>query len=653
MTGQPNRLPQGQHHLNGRLIDRGKPLRFRLDGAWIDGLTGDTVLSAALAAGVTSAGLHEGAPLALDERFAPAIVPAAMAGDPEQALPMARTPATNGADYRSLGVARPTRMARWLKPRLRNGRLPQAYDRMLLNAEPWTQLPAGEPVPVDLVVVGGGVAGLSAALAAGESGASVVVIERRQDFGGDARLFGAIEGEEAPDAMIERLITALSQLENVTLLTRTEALSVGGGIVRAHRVEIDGKSVSGRVVAYAARRVILATGCAERLPVFAGNRLPGVVGLAAAFARADAFGIAIGSSFAINTSVSHGYRYAMLASDAGLTLSRMSDTRAGPSSRFIEFSKAYGMPLTSALVPVAATRNTGKGPALAITLASTMPGVEASATPIFADQFVVAGGWQPDLSLWLGAGGAARWAPEVNALVADGRLSGIALAGAVAGYRSLSGCARSGAAAVAFLFKRRVVVVRDIEIDSFYETPDGPTGMAPAAAAAAGPAYLDGGWSLATRAATESQSLAAAQRALGLGDVAAGVQLGLLPAEAAGMVAGERAVPAVAIGGNGSAGPPSAPKPALYPDYMIGRFGEKAELWSVRADDARRLQVGALLSTGADTAAPEAAIGAVVSSSKEGDAVALVAAAEARPGAVLTLRDGTQQVAVRLKEKRG
>jgi sarcosine oxidase subunit alpha len=238
-------------------------------------------------------------------------------------------------------------------------------------------------------------------------------------------------------------------------------------------------------------------------------------------------------------------------------------------------------------------------------------------------------------------------------MVADGRLPGVMLAGAAAGYRSLSGCARSGAAAVAFLFKRRVVVVRDIEIDSFYETPDGPTGMAPASAAATGAAYLDRGWSLATRAAAESQSLAAAQRALGPGDIAAGVQLGLLPAEAAGMVAGERAAPPVAIGGNRPVRPPASPKPALYPDYMAGRFGEKADLWAIRTEDRRRLQAGALLSTGADTAAPDSAVGAVISSSKEGDAVALVAAAEARPDAIFTLRDGTQQVAVRLVEKRG
>jgi sarcosine oxidase subunit alpha len=653
MSTQPNRVAQGPHHLNGRLIDRGKPVRFRLDGRWIDGFDGDTVLSAALASGVTGAGLHQGSPLALDERFAPAVAPVAFADDPRQALPMARTPATNHADYRSVGSNAPHPFARFgLKPRIRDGRLPQSFDRMLAGAEPWAHHPAGEPIAVDLVVVGGGVAGLSAALAAGESGASVILVERRQEFGGDVRLFGALEGEEAPDAIVARLTTALSQLENVRLLDRAEALSVAGGIVRVHRVEASSAGIDSRIVTYAARRVILATGCSERLPVFAGNRLPGVVGLAAAFDRADRFGVVIGSTFAVNTSVNEGYRFAMLASDTGLTLARMSDTRARPSSRFIEFSKAYGMPLASALVPTTAERNTRGGPGLAITLASTMPAVEANGMPILADQFVVAGGWQPDLSLWLGAGGSARWSPQSNAMVADGRLTGMMLAGAAAGYRSLSGCARSGIAAVAALFKRRNLPVNDVEIDSFYETPSGPTGMAPASAATA-PAYLDHGWSLLSRADAETRSLASAPRALGLGDIAAGVQLGLLPAAAAGMVAGERATPPIVIGAGNPPPPPVAPMGEAYPSYMAGRFGEGAELWTVAVDEARRLRAGALLYAGTENADPATAAGAVIVSSGKDAALALVAAAYAQPDARFTLRDGTQRVVIRLVEKRG
>jgi sarcosine oxidase subunit alpha len=284
-------------------------------------------------------------------------------------------------------------------------------------------------------------------------------------------------------------------------------------------------------------------------------------------------------------------------------------------------------------------------------LASTMPAVEANTTPILADQFVVAGGWQPDLSLWLGAGGSARWSLESNAMVADGRLTGMMLAGAAAGYRSLSGCARSGVAAVAALFKRRTLPVRDVEIDSFYETPNGPTGMAPASAAT-GAAYLDHGWSLLRRSEAETHSLASAPRALGLGYIAACVQLGLLPAAAAGMVAGERANPPIVIGNGQAPPPPAAPKEQI-PAYMAGRFGEGAELWTIAVDEARRLRAGALLYASTENADPATAVGAVVVSSGKDMALALVAAAYAQPDARFTLRDGTQRVATRLVEKRG
>ena len=201
------------------------------------------------------------------------------------------------------------------------------------------------------------------------------------------------------------------------------------------------------------------------------------------------------------------------------------------------------------------------------------------------------------------------------------------------------------------LFKRRNVPVRDVEIDSFYETPTGPTGMAPASAAT-GAAYLDHGWSLLRRAEAETRSLASAPRALGLGDIAAGVQLGLLPAAAAGMVASERATPPLVIG-TGKAPPPPAAQKEQIPAYMAGRFGEGAELWTLAVDEARRLRAGALLyAAGTENADPAAAVGAVIVSSGKDAAIALVASTHAQPEARFILRDGTQRVAIRLMEKR-
>ena len=57
------------------------------------------------------------------------------------------------------------------------------------NLDDWNaEVPAGEAVPdqeADVAVVGGGGAGLAAAIAAGQQGAKVVVIEKNAEVGGD------------------------------------------------------------------------------------------------------------------------------------------------------------------------------------------------------------------------------------------------------------------------------------------------------------------------------------------------------------------------------------------------------------------------------------------------------------------------------------
>jgi sarcosine oxidase subunit alpha len=638
----------------GRDIDRNRPLRFRLNGRRIEGFLGDTVLSAALASGIDTAGLHRGQPLALDERFAPVVLPVTAKGT-NQALPMSRLPAIDGADLMLAGHAR-----NWLG-RLKRLRGPQRslgldIDTVRLDAG-WSEQADEPPVLVELAIVGGGIAGLSAALAAGKRGTSVVVIERRQSFGGNVRLFGALEGEEMPDAIMERLLAGLMQLPNVTLLPRTEALSLRGETLRAHQVEIGDGSPVGRMLRFTAQKVLLATGCVERLPVFPGNRLPGVAGLATAFDRADRFGVGLMGRLAINTSVNAGYRLAMLASDAGSTVVKMSDTRSRPNSRFIEFSKAYGMPLTSALLP--STADIAPDGGLSVQLAGLLQHQHAE-PPFATERFIVVGGWQPDLALWLGAGGEAHW--EAGTLVHAGSLPNLVLAGAAAGYRSLTGCAQSGVAAVAALFGRTAKAVREVEVEALYETPDGATGVAPASPS--GTSYLDGGSSLVALPAVEAPrrrlfgappapqwSLTEHPRALGLGDVAAGVQLGVIPPEAAATVAQERCLP-VAVMAEAAATIHAAARPQPYPAYLHGRFGSAPVLRHIVADDGRNFEAGALLFSNSDRSSPGLAVGVVVGPAERGDTATLALIDGKIAQDRLVLRDAGQQVWVRLLETR-
>ena len=233
---------------------------------------------------------------------------------------------------------------------------------------------------------------------------------------------------------------------------------------------------------------------------FSGNRLLGVVGAATAFNRADRFGVWIGKRSLLCTATSVGYRVAMHAKDAGVVVERIADTRSPLlQSRFVE---RHGLrhsigPRREALPGDAGAAKGG----LQVQLDHGEEAFEREAQNFAVDQLMVLGGWQPDISLWHMAGGGSRWNPELQRLDAEGSLTGIMLAGAVAGYRNAAACVASGQAAVARLFGRPAAAVDDPQIDAMHESPDDPTLTALFDAEAEAGSYLDGGSSLTLRPA--------------------------------------------------------------------------------------------------------------------------------------------------------
>jgi sarcosine oxidase subunit alpha len=668
VSRQPNRLAAAEpHKFAGTEIDRSKPLSFRLNGRVIDGFAGDTVLSAVLAAGIETFGLRAGEPIGLSERFAPAVVPAASTGNPAAALPMERMPALPGLDLVTLGSLRERLAAGGLLARLRHLLLGPSHTLDLRLEDPgalagsWRDLQPTATLETGTVVIGGGVAGISAAAAAATAGDKVILLERTPVLGGDARFFGAVENEEAPDAAIRRLTLELSHMENVSVLTRTEAFFLAGTTVHAHQIEVDGGQAVPRALAIAAKRVVLATGALERRPVFPGNRAPGVSTATAAYHRATRYGVWLGRRALFNTSNNFGYRLALLAKDAGVNVLRITDTRLNPQSRFVDFVKASGITLASSLVPKAAIPAKSGLTGLSVGFAVAIEDIDQETTPIHADQFIVAGNWQPELSLWLMAGGRCGWNAREGWLEAQGGLEHVAVAGSAAGYRNNSACLQSGRTAIAHLLGRHVGAVDDRQIDPIFETPDGRPTAAPHGMAGKFRSYLGGGYSFATRAAAtsrrESASVVALQRqALDLDEVAASVQVGELPAHDAGAVASERCLAPGVITDTGWRLPSPVGEtevaPAV-PPYLAGRFGAKPQFATFGAADARLFEIGCLIFQSSDEANPASAVGVVIGPAPDGrgGGLAMLGKAPAGTGARLFVRDSGGPVPVELRER--
>jgi len=282
---------------------------------------------------------------------------------------------------------------------------------------------------------------------------------------------------------------------------------------------------------------------------------------------------------------------------------------------------------------------------------------------ILADRLVVCGGWQPALDLWHMAGGASAWDEGRQVLLPGSGPDGVVLAGNAAGYRGHQACLASGAAAIDRLLGRPVAGVEELEVDAIYESPDGATPVAAPTAGTGLTSFIDSGRSAVARPAAPRPrridrlvrrrhaaiwALADGPLALGVGDIAAGVQLGVLEPDHAGRVARERvAMVAMAAEPVGEDAEKQAAAAPLVPDFLAGRFGPDAALWLMAPLEARVLEPGALLQANGDVIDPAAAIGVVLRTIEDGVLV-LLATDQAQAGKILAVREPGRATAVRL-----
>src|SRR5690606_12070567 len=121
--------------------------------------------------------------------------------------------------------------------------------------EPWRHAPVEQRIEADFAIVGGGVAGLAAAVTASAEGRSAVLIERSPRLGGAIDFFGAVEGEARPETTLAELEAGLDGKLPVTRLLGAEAFAIEGATVLVHQVVVESGRPRSRVVAIAAGNV--------------------------------------------------------------------------------------------------------------------------------------------------------------------------------------------------------------------------------------------------------------------------------------------------------------------------------------------------------------------------------------------------------------
>ncbi|MBN9236508.1 sarcosine oxidase subunit alpha [Mesorhizobium hungaricum] len=254
----------------------------------------------------------------------------------------------------------------------------------------------------DVLVLGGGAAGLAAALAAAETGARVIVADEQAEFGGALRFeSGArIEGQ-AGWAWAQGAVARLKAMDNVRVLSRTTAFgyyaqNFVGLVERAgdHLANPGHDLPRERLWQMRAKRVVLATGAIERHMVFADNDRPGVMLASAARTYLNHYGVAVGRNVGVYTANDSAYAAAIDLKKAGVNVAAIVDLRDNPSGALIDQARAAGIEIHDGRAVV---RVGGK---LRVSSMTVQPKNGGGERAIAIDALLMSAGWTPSVHLF-------------------------------------------------------------------------------------------------------------------------------------------------------------------------------------------------------------------------------------------------------------
>ncbi len=301
----------------------------------------------------------------------------------------------------------------------------------------------------DVLVIGGGPAGLAAARAAGATGLRVMLVDDRVGWGGSLRWRGGTIDDMPAMAWVDATIAAL---DNVTLLSRTTAFGYydhnAVGLIERRAHAASGWAEE-RVWHVRANQVVLATGAIERPLVFPDNDHPGVMSAGAVLQYLREFAVLAGERVLIATNNDSAYRAATALREAGAVVI-VADARSdlGPVARYA--ANAGARVLTETVVR-------GTGGAHGVRWADLAPLADLSVRErVPVDLVAVSGGWSPAVHLFSQSGGKLRWDDDIAAFVPQTAGSAQHLAGArgVALADCLGSGHHAGVAAAAALDRR-------------------------------------------------------------------------------------------------------------------------------------------------------------------------------------------------------
>ncbi|MEZ5847315.1 MAG: sarcosine oxidase subunit alpha family protein [Geminicoccaceae bacterium] len=471
-------MTQSHRLASGGRIDRSKAVRFTFDGHGFDGFVGDTLASALLAHGVHLMGRSF-------KYHRPRGPIAAGSEEPNALIQLddgnGRTdPNTRTTVIELFDGLRAESQNRWPSLERDVGVINDLFSPMFPAAfyyktfmwpkswwesvyEPFIRAAAGlghaptmpDPdryahrhVHCDVLVVGAGPAGLTAAIAAGRKGERVILVDENNALGGSL-----LSDADGPlEAWLAEVSSELAGLDHVTVLTRTTLTAyydhnylTALERITDHTGVADGKSPRQRLWRIRAGRVVLATGAIERTLVFAGNDRPGVMLASAARTYLHRYAVMVGRNPLIFTNNDSAYRAALDMRAAGASIAAIVDIRSEPQGALIDAARRDGIRIHTGSVVVGTDGRHRVHQASIARIGADGRLSETLGRPLACDCVLMSGGWNPNVSVFSQGRGKLRFDDALAAFVPDRAMQAVECAGACSGTMTTAGALSEGA----------------------------------------------------------------------------------------------------------------------------------------------------------------------------------------------------------------
>ncbi len=310
----------------------------------------------------------------------------------------------------------------------------------------------------DVLVVGGGAAGLSATLAAGKTGARVILIDEQNEWGGallDENQAAHINAH-TPTQWINEQICELEGMPEVRLLSRTTLTGYydHNMLVAVERIEPqlgikrDSNKPHQRLWKIRARQVVLATGSIERPLVFADNDRPGVMLAGALRSYINRYAVLAGRRIIVLTNNDSAYASALDARAAGAEV-EIVDVRKDLYGDWVDKARDAGILVHKNSVITAINYRKKIRQAGIMQLDEDGASVSGKTHTIDCDCIAHSGGWTPSVHLFSQSRGRLRYDTSKHCFLPDtpGAVNPCLSAGACDGEFYTDQCFKNGSGA--------------------------------------------------------------------------------------------------------------------------------------------------------------------------------------------------------------